>query len=251
MKNLLTLIFVISSTFSFSQSNFSINLLGNVNYSFSKYSYNNGQFYEGLTHQYPLGKSLHLEIEFSISPKMSIVGGLRYAHNIIYPHIALPPSYGTALPLDDGSSVIVFLPYLSRHEFQIITLPISFKRYYSLGEKVSLYSVAGVIANFKFKEVEIYKTSEWEEERLNEQGVENHFAYTDNQISLFSTAIELGVGMDYKITDKLSLILQTSANVLEYRKANAKFKKNGDMLWEDAVLPIGQVSLGVGVRSFF
>jgi len=45
--------------------------------------------------------------------------------------------------------------------------------------KNSLYTGIRTMAHLKFKEFEMYKTSDWETERLKEQAIENRFGIKD------------------------------------------------------------------------
>ena len=252
MKNNILFVFVFATTFSFSQSNFKINLLNNIDYSFSEYSYNDGRVDEEISLKESIGKSVSLELEYPISTNLSVVAGIRYSHKIIRPGLLMRASYiGTKMPVGD-EEVTVYHAHLRKHEFKMITLPISFKRDLIRKNKFTLYTSMGALINIKLKEIETYQTSsEWDIVRLNEKGIENNFVFSENEFSLFSTAIEVGFGMNCKLSQKLNLIVQANTSLLEFRKSNEMFNKNIEKLWEDAFLPLGQASFGIGLQREF
>ncbi len=251
MKNLILYCFLIGTFSAYGQSNFKINLLGSIDYSFSNYTYNNGMLAEEVNYEMPLGNSINFEIEYEVTSSLSVLTGLRYSKKIMLPRLLMPWVYGAILP-KDGVDIYVGQPYLHKHELDLISLPISFKKYFIQKEKFGLYALIGTAVSFKYKEKETYRTfSEWDINRLEEDGIENNFAYSDKGISLYNSSIELGVGMNYKLTEHLNLLIQANAAVLEYRKENEKFKKNGDLLWEESFIPIGQAALGLGIQRLF
>jgi len=47
------------------------------------------------------------------------------------------------------------------------------------------------MVNLKFKEFEMYKTSDWETEQLKEQAIENRFGINDSSIDRVSSGLVL------------------------------------------------------------
>ena len=57
--------------------------------------------------------------------------------------------------------------------------------------KNSLYTGIRTMAHLKFKEFEMYKTSDWETEQLKEQAIENRFGINDSSIDRVSSGLVL------------------------------------------------------------
>lgn len=249
MKKLSMILFLFLTLNSFGQSKFKINLTSGLNYSFTKYTYNDGfTFDEEIDFKMPLGYSINTEIEYQISENTSMLTGLRFKKYNIHPRLALPWSYGTQFELD-GETVWMSTPYLAKHEIKTLSIPLVFKRHFNLGKRISYFALMGVEAGFQFDETETYLDRF--QGLVSEDNPPAVAAFNDDEIQLFNTSIEIGVGLSYRISNSINLLFQTSANVLDFRKGNEKFKKNGDMIWEDTFLPIGQASLGLGIQKEF
>lgn len=251
MKNFLILCFFLVGSTAFAQSNLKINLIGNADYSFTKYTYNDGQKYEKdqeVDFGIPLGYSFELGFEYQVSERSSIGSGIRFGKHNITPRLRLPPAYGTYFEFE-GNTVVMILAYLAKHEINTFSLPLTFKYYFETDNRFSYFATGGVEAAFQYKETEFYKDQRQFDNQSDQ--IPEYVYFEDNTFQLFGTSVEVGFGMTYELNESTNLIFQTNANILEYRRGNEKFKKNGTMIWKETFLLIGQASLGIGLQKAF
>lgn len=250
MKNLIVILFLCLNSSIFAQSGFNLNLLAGVNYDYAEYTYNRGFGFSDPKAEVPLGQSIRLELEYALTENTAIAFGVDYTRRVYHPRLWLGGAYGSVL-FNVNDTVYMQSPYLAEHRFDIISFPVNIKRYHKLGKRHALYGMIGATVAMQINEKETYRDQWFTEVAFSGNNSAEYFSDRKKGIALFSTALELGLGWQYTITEDWSLLVQTKANMLEYRQMNYKFKNNGELLWEDVILPIGQVSVNVGVQKSF
>ena len=251
MKDICLLVFLLCSIYSFGQSDFRINLLSNLNFTLEKYNHDGevSWFRDSFEYKTPLGYAGQLELEFQIDPSFSLISGLRYSHNILYPRVQL---FYFVVTIQTSEGISIMGPaYLSKHEFKILSIPIIFKKHFRIEKKISWYVLGGATVGYRFKEIETYEGMF--SNQIEGANFRNKIEAKNANFSFFNTALEIGAGTSIILTSDFNLIIQTSAQVFEFRKANDKAVKNdGALVWRnESILPIGQVSLGIGLQREF
>lgn len=250
MKNVLVFVFFFIATQLFSQSNFKLNLLGSFDHSFANYDALGGTKNESLDYKLVLGYTVGVALEYTLNDRFSISSGLRYAQRNIRPRMQFGSVYGTSFNID-GESKYMIAPYLAEHNFKTLHLPVLFNYYFKKGERFSWFAKGGMVLGFQIGEEEVIKDAFFRTDGSLTSGQITELKAEEKTFRHFNSTLELGLGFRYKLNATWSVLTQWSAQVLEYRSANEKFKKNGHMLWEDSLLPIGQLSIGVGIQKAF
>ena len=244
---------MIFSTYSYSQAKFEINVLNSIDYSFIGKFHRESAFDPNVDYKAPLGVSIGVSVEFKKEESSSFLTGVRYSNKNFYPDLELTFYYGGRLSFG-GDTLGVSMPHLTRLQYQTISIPIAHKYYFKRGNKVSFYILGGVNTSFRISKKEnfedIYLLSESEIQA-------NKISAQDRKVKLFSTAIDLGAGMNLKIKEDLDIIFQFNIQMLEYRKADdqligiwpANYFGNDNVWWEDRFLPVGQFSFGIGLKK--
>jgi opacity protein-like surface antigen len=155
--------------------------------------------------------------------------------------------YGSIIvdPLDTTN--VLRFPYLKEHRFSLIQVPVYLHYQFSKNGKVKPYMNIGFVSDFKFNEFERYQDDD------TSQGGAEHLEFwaKDSGLDFFSLAFNLGLGLSIAMGDNLSLLIEHSGNIWEYRKGNEKFKENGEMLFESKILALSRLSLNLGVAYKF
>ena len=252
MKNTFTFLFLVFSIAAYGQSNIKINILSSADYSFGKYdrSFEDQQFKDSITHHLPIGYSVNLEVEYQLDPSLSLLTGLRYSLKNMYPRVELGNYYGAMINTRPINTYLS-LAYLQKHEFQIISIPVLFKKHFRTEKKISFYLLCGGSVGVQLNEIETYKTIFGFEEEFGNS--KNEVEANNPELTLFNTTIEVGTGSTIRLSSDFNLIVQASAQVFDFRKSNEKAVENiGELVWwQDSFLPIGQVSLGLGLQKSF
>ncbi|MFT5383032.1 MAG: hypothetical protein ACI81W_000428 [Saprospiraceae bacterium] len=251
MKNIFLGVFLLFPFYSFGQSGLRLNLMSNLNYTVGEYNHDGevSWFRDSFEYKMPLGYSASLEMEFQIDPSFSMVSGIRYSHNIMYPRVQL---FYFVVVIQTSEGVVSMQPaYLKKHELKIISLPILLKKYFRTDKKISYYLFGGGSIGFTFNEIETYKNMfTYDNAGLN---IRDKVEAKNAKVSFYNTAIEIGAGTTINLASGINLIIETSAQVFDFRKANKKaVLMDGELYWQkDSILPIGQVSLGLGLQKEF
>lgn len=249
MKKFLLLIFTFFTIHLLAQSDVRINMIGNVDLTHSKYTLANSIVEDTFQNSYAPGYSIGLELEVDLGNRLAFSGGLYYAKMIIQPGLDLGTFYGFLFPVDESTSVYMNGPYLAQHEFSMIQLPFQFKKYFGNGSRLSGYMLTGMTLGFQFNEKEIFR-EKYDFVTGNDFWV-TEFKGEEKEFKHMNSSLDVGVGLRYQLNSTWGLLLQTKATALEFRSENEKFKRNGEIMWKDQLLWLGQISLGLGLQRTF
>lgn len=225
----------------------SVGLLGGIDWNKSEYTFPLGFVEQTLPSTFPQGHNLGLRISKKIDERFSFSTGLSYSQKNFYPRLMLGGFYGTIVinPLD--SNMILHNPYLKEHRFSLLQIPLQMQYHFAKNSKVNPYVSVGFLGSFRFNEVEHYQDNFVQ---FGEQeGLE--FAIENSDFAFFGLAFNVGLGLSIAMGDNLSLLIEHSGNIWEYRKGNEKFKENGEMLFESKILALSRLSLNLGVAYKF
>ena len=252
MKNINVVLFVFISTLTFGQKEFKINILSTVDYSLLDEFNRDYVFDPMVEYKAPLGASLDISLEMKTSQTSALLTGIRYSKKNYYPDLEITLYYGGRLSYK-GDSLWVQLPSLTRLQYQTISIPVSHKFYFKKGNKLSFFTQIGAVIGFQVSKEESFEDNYFGIE--SEQQI-NKISARNQHIKLFNTAIEIGGGMNFKIKEDLDLFFQINANLFDFRKADNQLMKiwpqvfeNNTTWWKDNILPLGQLSFGIGIQK--
>ena len=124
MKNFILLIFMLFTVGLNAQSNFRVNVMGNVDFSHHRYTLTSSFVIDSLANPFASGHSIGLEFEFDLGNQLVFSSGLYHAKMVHEPGLDLGAFYGASFPINDSLHVYMNGPYLGRHEFSVIRLPL-------------------------------------------------------------------------------------------------------------------------------
>lgn len=236
------------STMAYTQ-NIKLNLLVNGNHTKSTYTYTGGNIAENILEKQPLGFSIGLQSEFAIAKNWTIFGGLTYHQKNFHPRLALGGPYGGLVDPTGTLNTIIF-PYLKRHHFHLLSIPLGIKFNPWSTHRISPYFSLGFDTAFRLAESEAYQDI-FENEEWFKEFREDDIVIKDKDIAFFGTNLNVGIGLRLKMSDQWSLLLNQQMSILAFRAANEKFKKNGSLLFEDSWLTLSQMAIGIGIQRSF
>jgi len=253
MYKLTGILFLLFSFNAFSQGDWNINFMAGYDYTFIEDFNRENAFNPDFEYTPPVGMSFELSVEKRLPNQSSISTGLGYSKINLYPDLEITYYYGGRLIYEDDT-LWVNSPRLKQIQIETFSIPIRHKQYFQVGKKCSIYAMAGVVASFQISQKERY-----EDAYFNNIEGELYTPFTAKQqnLKLFNTVFELGGGLTYHMTNDLSIIFQFNADVVDFRRANPIVTTLWPMTlpdsqwWEDSFLPLGQLSMSLGVQKSF
>jgi len=237
-----------------------INLTATTDYSKPKYNIENVLSNEDRIVPFALGYSFVLQAEQVVSNQFSWYGGLGYTKKNFRPQEGKIDYFSTIV--SSGGAIISFVGIKNlnpeKHQFHLMSVPIGIKFRPNRDKKLQPYFELGLTSDFQFSETEIYQSEDLEDffiydpitlsliPTTNEEEV-----YTKNSFDYFGSAITFGAGFEMAFNDSYALFLHCQTNVVEYRKANERLLSPGIKLWDNSLLALGELSIGLGLQRAF
>jgi len=242
------------SCYSFSQGNYQIGIMSKINHTFlegeEKEDYDNIEE----SGQSPLGYGIDVSLVANYATNRSWELGLGYAEQHIYPNYLLEFYYVGYL-MSAGDTLTVQAPYLTHQRFRNISFYSAHKRYYNLGKKWSFYTHLGMRLKMTINKMEQYEDFGSPQVQIV---FDKSIRTNNNKTQFFSTSIEIGLGFRYELQKDWSIIVQSTMNVIELRRENTQEIESWPMSgndkkvwWEKGFLPIGAISIGLGLQRSF
>lgn len=248
MKTMCTLLFVLLFSSLSAQSSVRLSIIAGADWNKSNYTFPGGFTNESLGEELPLGHTLGARLRVDLGNQFAFSTGLNYSKKVFHPELMLGGVYGTLLVDPEDESSVLFNPYLEKHDFGLLQLPLHLQYQFSKnGSNLRPYLMIGFTGQFRLNERETYRDTFVDADAT--EGLS--LAIDESEFGFFGLYFDLGLGFNIKITERLGLLFEHQASLWEYRSGNEKFKKNGELLFENSILSLSRLSLIMGLDYAF